>query len=170
MEHQISGSGCRPTINSYLYADAVAISPIAALARRADLADEFAERALRLKSLVQQRLWDDKAQFFKTLPTKQGRDADERLYGSAALGLRQHLGVLADVRELQGYVPWTFHLPDSGFEAASGPTRRPRWLLRLISDRAPQSDAIPPGGPPQSHSSTIACGGALPGLLLLPIP
>jgi len=117
MEVSIGGSGKRATINSYMYGDAVAIAKIALLAGRQDIAEQFREKARKIKILVQTRLWDDKAKFFKTLPRK-GR-------------------TLVDVRELHGYTPWYFNLPDAdrdyevawkqlmnpeGFYAPFGPT------------------------------------------------
>ncbi|MHB8524047.1 MAG: MGH1-like glycoside hydrolase domain-containing protein [Limisphaerales bacterium] len=99
MEVSIGGSGLRPTINSYLFGDAMAIANIAELAGKAGLAETFRAKAARLKALVQTRLWDDRAKFFKVLPRGEGRH-------------------LADVRELLGYVPWYFNLPDRGYEIA----------------------------------------------------
>lgn len=98
MEVSVGGSGKRATVNSYLYGDAVAIAAIARLAGRTDVEAEFREKATRLKSLVQSKLWDPGAQFFKTLP----RDQD----------------LLVEVRELHGYTPWYFNLPAPGHEEA----------------------------------------------------
>jgi len=100
MEMSVGGSGKRATINSYMYGDAVAIAKIALLAGRKNIAEQFQEKARKLKTLVQTRLWDDKAKFFKTLPRKGER--------------------LVDVRELHGYTPWYFNLPDArmGYEVA----------------------------------------------------
>jgi predicted GH43/DUF377 family glycosyl hydrolase len=98
MEVSVGGSGKRATINSYMYGDAVAIAKIASLAGRQDIAEQFGAKAEKIKNLVQTRLWDDQAKFFKTLP----RDKQE----------------LVDVRELHGYTPWYFNLPDAGYEQA----------------------------------------------------
>ncbi|MHC4626963.1 MAG: MGH1-like glycoside hydrolase domain-containing protein, partial [Planctomycetota bacterium] len=100
MEVSIGGSGKRATINSYMYGDAVAISRIAELAARNDIAERFAEKARKVKALVQTKLWDDNAKFFKTLP----RQAE----------------TLVDIREQHGYTPWYFNLPDPhrGYEIA----------------------------------------------------
>jgi len=98
MEVSIGGSGKRATINSYMYGDAVAIAKIASLAGRHETAGQFREKAARIKMLVQTRLWDSEAQFFKTLP----RDKDR----------------LVDARELHGFTPWYFNLPDDGYERA----------------------------------------------------
>ena len=101
MEVSIGGSGYRATINSYMYGDAVAIVEIANLAGRKDVAKEFRAKAEEIKGLVQNKLWDDEAKFFKVLP----RGKDKKL---------------ADVRELHGYTPWYFNLPDEkkGYEIA----------------------------------------------------
>jgi hypothetical protein len=100
MEVSVGGSGKRATINSYMYGDAVAISRIAGLAGRSDIVEEYASKAKKLRSLVHEKLWDDEARFFKTLP----RDRDTKV----------------DVRELHGYTPWYFNLPEegSGYEIA----------------------------------------------------
>jgi hypothetical protein len=105
-------------MNSYLYGDALAIARIAALAGRADLAEAFRARAARLKHLVQERLWDPQARFFKTLPTEPALALQAQRYHGHALGPEQPPGRLADVRELIGYIPWCFNLPDPGYEAA----------------------------------------------------
>jgi predicted GH43/DUF377 family glycosyl hydrolase len=102
MEYSLGGSGYRPTINSYLYGDAVAIGEIARGAGQSDVAQEYGLRAARLKQLVQQHLWDPKAQFFETAPAVQN-SVDIKTAG---------------VREQIGFVPWYFGLPDPGYEAA----------------------------------------------------
>lgn len=68
MEVSIGGSGKRATINSYMYGDAIAISRIAEMAGRPDIARQYHGKAIRLKQLVQNKLWDPQAKFFKTLP------------------------------------------------------------------------------------------------------
>jgi len=98
MEVSIGGSGKRATINSYMYADAVAIAKIASLAGQPEVAKRFRQKAERIKTLVQAKLWDAQAGFFKTLL----RDKDS----------------LVDVRELHGYSPWYANLPDNGHEQA----------------------------------------------------
>ncbi len=98
MEVSIGGSGKRATINSYMYGDAVAIAKIAGLSGKGDIAEKYKAKAERVRQLVLDKLWDDKARFFKTLPRKAEK--------------------LVDVRELLGYVPWYFNLPDAGYEEA----------------------------------------------------
>jgi hypothetical protein len=126
MEVSIGGSGYRATINSYQYGDALAIARIAERAGRPDLARTWQAKAAALKRRVQEKLWDPKSEFFKVLPR-----------GKA---------ILAEVRELHGFTPWYFNLPDpgmsvawkqlmepEGFYAPFGPTtaeqRHPRFTL-----------------------------------------
>src|SRR5699024_9509299 len=75
MELSISGSGLRPTLNSYMYADALAISKIAELAQDYDTQEEFRGKANRIKKLVQEKLWDDKDAFFKVYPLASAQDS-----------------------------------------------------------------------------------------------
>lgn len=89
----------RPTINSYMYADARAIASIASIMGNADLANVFRAKAESIKRLVQERLWDRDSRFFKVLPDRQGAK-------------------LAGGRELIGYTPWYVNMPDPGFEDA----------------------------------------------------
>ncbi|MCE9610172.1 MAG: hypothetical protein K8R23_08175 [Chthoniobacter sp.] len=67
MEVSIGKSGKRATINSYMFGDATAIARIAEQAGRKDLAAKFQTKANQLRQLVQTKLWDADAKFFKTL-------------------------------------------------------------------------------------------------------
>ena len=60
---------------------------------KADLAERFRAKAAEIKRLDQEKLWDPAAQFFKVLPARRERP-------------------LSDARELHGYTPWYFDLPD----------------------------------------------------------
>jgi len=93
-EMSIGGHGFRPTLNSYMYGDARAIAAISRLAGDAEHAESFDAKASRIKQLVQEKLWDARARFFKVLP-REG-------------------GALVSVRELHGYTPWYFDLPEGG--------------------------------------------------------
>lgn len=133
MEVSISGAlqpqaqGYRATINSYQYGDALAIATIAERAGQPDLATRFRTKAAEIKRLVQEKLWDPDAQFFKVLPRGENTK-------------------LSDVREEHGFTPWYFDLPDpdksvawnqvmdpSGFYAPFGPTtaeqRHPKFAV-----------------------------------------
>jgi len=108
MEMSIGKNGKRPTINSYMYGDARAIENIAGLKGNKAIASVYSAKADSIKMLVLKKLWDKKAQFFKTMP-----------YNKTTL---------VDVREILGYTPWYFNLPPQkkGYENA--------WKL-LFSDK-----------------------------------
>lgn len=103
MEESISGGrklkNARPSINSYMYGNAVAIAGIARLAGRVGLALEYERKAHALKQLVEEKLWNRDRKFFEAL---------------------LETGQLAGVREAIGFTPWMFDLPgrDRGFEEA----------------------------------------------------
>lgn len=91
MELSIGGSGYRATINTYMYADAIAISKIAARANRIDLQNKFSKKADQLKKLINEKLWDPKASFYKVAPRV--KKAEDPLQ-------------LQTVREQHGFTPW----------------------------------------------------------------
>lgn len=97
MEESISGSrtnqNLRPTINSYMFANARALAAIARLAGDRKIAGEFDAKAARLKMLVEEKLWNLDAQFFEVV-----RDD----------------GKFSGVREEIGFIPWMFDLPEPG--------------------------------------------------------
>ena len=109
MEESISGSrthkNARPTINSYMFANARAIAQIATWANRADVANEYTARAAAIKQRVQATLWDPAARFFKAQTAENG---------------------LSDAREAIGFIPWCFRLPDAGMEDAWAQLPDPR--------------------------------------------
>ena len=106
MEVSVGGSGKRATINSYMYGDARAIAEIAEMAGDNDTKQEYTAKAEKLRSLILSKLWDEEDEFFKTMP----RDSD----------------YLVDVRELHGFTPWYFSIPDDGHSSA--------WKFILTTD------------------------------------
>jgi hypothetical protein len=128
MEFSIGGSGYRPTINSYMYGDAVAISRIAEMAGQADVAKEYQAKAEQLRHLIETQLWNPNDRFYETVSRK---------------GRMGWVGV----RELVGYIPWYFQIPSTdraaawkqlfdpnGFAGIFGPTtaerRSPRFNFK----------------------------------------
>ncbi len=99
MEVSIGGSGYRATINSYMYGDARALSAIARMLGDDQTAARFDQKATRLKSRMIQLLWDPGDSFFKVRSREPGAP-------------------LSDARELHGYTPWYFNLPDNEHSAA----------------------------------------------------
>lgn len=126
MEESISGSRtakhARPTINSYMYANAMAIAMMAQITGQDQLAEQYRQKASRIKQMFQAHLWDKQAQFFKV------RLADGRL---------------SDAREAIGLIPWYFNLPDPGYETAWLQVLDPNgfkapWGLTTAERRHPQ--------------------------------
>lgn len=90
-----SMAAIRPTINSYMYGDAKAISNLSSYIGQLEPSESFSTQAATIKEQVQNRLWNDSLSFFTVMP---------RDYGPETKPL--------DIRELIGYVPWYFNLPD----------------------------------------------------------
>lgn len=99
------GSGFRPTINSYQYAAAQAISKIATLAADSATASTFAAKAASLKAAVQDALWDPQRQFFMQVyndnPSNSGIAWTRTTW-----------------REAMGFAPWAFGLPEATYSSA----------------------------------------------------
>lgn len=92
------GKGYRATINTYMYADAVALAAMAKLLTDQENEVRFTTKANHIKQKLQQLLWDDAASFFKVLPLGQTE--------------------LCNARELHGYTPWYANLPDEKYSKA----------------------------------------------------
>ena len=122
MEVSISGklskdaTGYRTTINSYMYADAVALAEMAKILGLQEDVKLYETKAKMLKEAVNNKLWDESARFYKVIPR----------HGDMSF---------SHAREQHGYVPWMFGIPESdrsdawaqlndpqGFKAPFGPT------------------------------------------------
>ncbi len=64
MEFSVSGNGYRPTINSYMCGDALAISQIARLLGKEDESGLFYDKYSKLKELINTKLWNADADFY----------------------------------------------------------------------------------------------------------
>lgn len=126
MEVSISGAmsddatGYRATINSYMYADAMALSSMAEMLGKSLEATVYKEKADEIKVLMDRYLWDEDARFYKVIP-------------------RNGKMMMSPAREEHGYVPWIYDIPDEskseawlqlvdeqGFKAPYGPTTAER--------------------------------------------
>jgi glycogen debranching enzyme len=89
MEKSISGDGYRPTLNSYMVADARAIAATARLAGNAALASEYTAKADKLNHLIETVLWNPKDQFYEVVsPAKDsGIRAQKKFVDQCAGGL-----------------------------------------------------------------------------------
>jgi hypothetical protein len=125
MEDSISGNGYRPTINSYMYGEAIAISRIAAMAGEPEIAAKYRETATRLRALIESRLWNPHDQFYETVA-------------------RHDASGWSGAPELIGYIPWYFNIPPpqhgvawkllfsrEGFAGRYGPTTAVRSSPRF---------------------------------------
>jgi hypothetical protein len=99
MEVAVGGNGVRPTINSYMYAQAKALSEMYDMKGDKERSEQYKKEAEHIADLLTKTLWDNKDGFFKVLRHK---DIPTRN--------------LADVRELFGYVPWYFSIPPKNKE------------------------------------------------------
>lgn len=111
MEMSISGSGLRPTLNSYMCANAAAIARIADWAGEKELQERFEKKAETLKSLILKYLWDEKARFFKVIPLNTREDEAEAFSF-------EEIPAERNVREEIGYIPWCFSIPDKRHDGA----------------------------------------------------
>ena len=100
MEESVSGGrrveNMRPTINSYMAANARALSQIAHIAGKDSLADHYQALYTTQTTLLNDSLWDKDDQFFKTRLEK-GKG-------------------LHSAREAIGFIPWAFHVAEDSKE------------------------------------------------------
>lgn len=123
MEISVSGTyaphedGYRATINSYMFGNAQALADIAKMVGDKKTETEYLQRAAFIRKKILTSLWDDQAKFFKVIP--RGLPTMKK----------------ADVRELHGFTPWYFSIPEekhaiawaqltdkNGFQSPYGPT------------------------------------------------
>jgi hypothetical protein len=112
------GQSLRPSFNSYMWADAKAIANIAALDNKPTIVSDFTNKAQTLKTAVQTQLWDPSREFFFPMSNqrhvKNGHIVEKH---TLTYETGQFAGSIHG-RELHGYVPWMFNLPDAGYENA----------------------------------------------------
>lgn len=92
------GYAFRPSINSYMWANARAIANIAMLTGQEAVTDDFNQRAATLKERFQTDIWNTTLQHFID---RHQRDTECVKYWEPIRG-----------RELVGLVPWMFNMPD----------------------------------------------------------
>jgi hypothetical protein len=93
-----SGEAFRPTINSYMYGNALAISRIAKMKGDKATSKEYFNKAMQLKTNVERDLWNDSLQHF----TDRFKQNNQYV----------HYWNFIRGRELAGMIPWYFNLPD----------------------------------------------------------
>lgn len=103
MEETISGGrkekNPRPSINGYMYGNAIALNNIHALYKGdQEPYPPYKQKADSLKMLLQSKLWNSNHNFFE---------------------VRKEQGdTLANVKEEIGFIPWYFNMPDSNYSIA----------------------------------------------------
>ena len=145
MEETISGGrrekNARPSINSYMYGNAMGIAQMAKIIGYQDLARKYEAKADTLKHLVETQLWDADQQFFEVYKPNAGEAkevAKKRSYqpsGDAAdrqRFVRQSVSCLG----ISIFLPMKLSLLRHGSRL---PTAR---AFLLLTDRPPQSAAI----------------------------
>ena len=100
------GEAYRPTINSYMYGNAIAIARIAAIKGDVEMSKEYLQKAADLKTDVEHDLWNDSLQHF----------TDRFKVNNQFV----HYWDFIRGRELAGLIPWYFNLPadDQTYNAA----------------------------------------------------
>ena len=116
------GQAFRPTINSFMYANALAISKLSALAGDTQTAQQFAAKSAALHDRVQRDLWNAEMQHF----------IDRYKANNEFV----HYWDFIRGRELAGYTPWYFELPDKD------PKYIASWRHLLAPDQLGGPDGI----------------------------
>ncbi len=102
MEESISGGrkekNPRPSINSYMYGNAMALAKIARLSETNNDWLKYYDKADSIQHLLQTKLWNAQHQFFE---------------------VRKEQGdTLSNVKEQIGFLPWYFNMPDKEYTIA----------------------------------------------------
>jgi hypothetical protein len=92
------GEAFRPSINSYMWANALAIANAAALANRTDIAVQYRAKAAALKTIFQDNIWNSTLEHF--IDRYQVNNENVTFWDPIR------------GRELVGLVPWMFGMPD----------------------------------------------------------
>ena len=101
------GEAYRPTINSYMYGNAIAIARISAMKGDMNSAKEYLQKAAVLKTNVERDLWNDSLRHF----TDRFKVSNQYV----------HYWDFIRGRELAGIIPWYFDLPPDD------PTHNAAW-------------------------------------------
>ena len=111
MELSISGDGLRPTLNSYMYANAKAISKIASWANDVVMEKNYAAKAEELKKKINCLLWDSKENFYKVIPQAKKNEEIASFDFS-------NITSENNVKEEIGFIPWAYGIPPEEYNGA----------------------------------------------------
>ncbi len=157
MEKSIGGDGYRTPLNSYMIADATAISLIAT---DPAVKAEYAAKARTLQATMDAKMWNPKDQFYEELsPSADSGIRKQKKFLDPGTQLQ-----LSGVRDLIGYIPWQFYPPSvdhaaawkqlfdpQGFAGKYGPTTAERRSPRF---RFASSDQCTWNGPSWPFATT----------------
>ena len=160
MEKSIGGDGYRTPLNSYMLADARAISEFARDTGKPAIEADYAAKANALQHLIETKLWNPRDQFYEDLsPAKDSGIRNEKRFIDPGTTLE-----FAGVRELIGYIPWQYYVPapdhavawkqlfePRGFAGKFGPTTAERRSPRF---RFASSDQCTWNGPSWPYATT----------------
>ncbi len=172
MEKSIGGDGYRTPLNSYQYADAMAIAAIAAQQGKPDVAAEYAAKAKALRGLIDSKLWNPEHQFYENLtPASDSGIRKQKKFVDPGTQLK-----LSGTRELIGYIPWQFYLPTpdravawkqlfdpQGFAGKYGPTTAERRSPRFRFESNDQCTWNGPAWPFADTQTLLALANLLNG-------
>lgn len=96
-EYSASGHGFRPLLNSCMYGSRKTLSEIAHLLGKSSEEESYRKSAMLLKKKILEQLWNPDVDFFTV------RDIEDNQ---------------SDARELYGYTPWIFGIPEKENESA----------------------------------------------------
>lgn len=137
MEYSISGSGLRPTFNSYMYADAMSLAALADALGDGEMAEELRAEAATLRSLILRYLYDEKDGFYKTVPAPTKESDPDFARSDPA----------HDCREEVGYVPFLYGIPPKEHEK----------VFRLLFDETCFAAPFGPTTADRSHPLFMKC-------------
>ncbi len=114
MEFSISGTpedlkmrkGIRPTLNSYMCADAFAITELAKLCGDKETEEKYSQKYEFLKNFINEQLFEEG--FYRAYHYDEGADIDKVIETGKGLSPREEIG----------YIPWMFNIPPKGRETA----------------------------------------------------
>lgn len=115
MEYSISGTtedfrrlkGIRPTLNSYMCADSWAISDFARRVGNEYIENKYLEKHKALKNAINENLWQNN--FYRAFHFEDGQE--NKACEQMVEGWKEKTP-----RELIGYIPWMFNIPEKGRE------------------------------------------------------
>ncbi len=110
MEYSISGTtpefkvqkGLRTTLNSYMYANALALSKIAGLKGLDFDRDKYFDESQRIKKLINELLWD--GEFYKSVHF-------DNIVDEKNISAKKSISESQNVKEIIGFIPWSFAIP-----------------------------------------------------------